>query len=577
MKDEKSMDSIWFDRLQNSLYLTAADQTAIAQHILSILDPSEEKIPLPQELQGDRSPRIVFFSASDTKTAAQVVWGTGLGIEKAIANAITQIQLLFPENAPQWFKIDIVQEALSVQRRNSRHPLKLDRSLYGLAFDEASKIAFLPEELVAQTLIDRQQRLLPKKIIAYLENHPDRLRTYHQLLESTQITLYRFSSTSFFCNSKKLVSLYRGHRVLNPQKMTPDLLLEGAIAAWRYLQQTMGGEGEFLYHYNPQNNKVGKNYNILHHTGTLYALLELYEETREEELLETILNGISYLLQFVQPCPKPGIGTCIVEEGWIKLGGNALAAIALSKYTQLTNDKPYIPLILELGKRLQSLQQENGEFISHKQSYPEGKILDFVSDIYPGEAIFALLCLYRLTEDSMWLESAENGVRYLLAKQTKSKKPIPPDPWLLWSLNQLFRDRNNPEYYDFVMSGIKAIARGQNLQTSYLDWLGGIYQPPRSLATARRMTALCSACDLAIYAQNPAIVQQLLTTLQLGIAFQLQTQFYPESVFYFADPQRILGAFHHSLTDFEIRIDCLQYNILSLLGLYRIFNIWDKQ
>lgn len=576
MKDETNMDSIWFDRLQNSLYLTADDQTAIAQHILSILDPSEDKIPLPQGLQSDRSPRLVFFSASDTKTAAKVVWGTGWGLEEAIANTITQIQLLFPENAPQWFKIDIVQEALSVQRRNSRHPLKLDRSLYGLAFDEASQIAFLPEELVAQTLIDRQQRLLPKKIIAYLENYPDRLRAYHQLLESTQITLYRFSSTSFFCNSKKLVSLYRGHRVLNPQKMTPDLLLAGATAAGKYLQQTMGSEGEFLYNYNPQNNKVGKQYNILHHAGTLYALLELYEETQDAELLNTILNGISYLLQFVQPCPDPGIGTCIVEDGWIKLGGNALVAIALSKYTQLTNDKPYIPLILELGKRLQSLQQENGEFISHKQSYPEGKILDFVSDIYPGEAIFALLCLYRLTEDSVWLEAAENGVRYLLEKQTKSKKPIPPDPWLLWSLNQLFRDRNNAEYYDFAMSGTDAIARGQNLQTSYLDWLGGIYQPPRSLATARRMTALCSACDLAIYAQNSAIVEQLLTTLQLGIAFQLQTQFYPESVFYFTDPQRILGAFHHSLTDFEIRIDCLQHNILSLLGLYRIFNTWDK-
>ncbi|MEM9541616.1 MAG: hypothetical protein AAGA60_19240 [Cyanobacteria bacterium P01_E01_bin.42] len=577
MNNEQSTDSIWFDRLQNSLYLTAADQTAIAQYILSILDPAEEKIPLPQTLQSDRNPRLVFFSASDTKTAATVVLGKGWGIEEAIVNAITQIQLLFPENAPQWFKIDIVQEALSVQRRNSRHPLKLDRSLYGLAFHQASQIAFLPEELVAQTLIDRQQRLLPKKIIAYLEPHGDRLQSYHQLLEAPQITLYRFSSTSFFCNSKKLVSLYRGHRVLNPQKLTPDLLLEGAIAAGKYLQETMNDEGEFLYDYNPQTHKIGQKYNILHHAGTLYALLELYEKTQDSELLETILNGISYLLQFVQTCPDPGIGTCLVEEGWIKLGGNALAAIALSKYTQLTQDKPYIPLILELGKRLQSLQQENGEFVAHKQSYPEGKILDFVSDIYPGEAIFALLCLYRLTEDLTWLESAENGIHYLLDKQTKSKKPIPPDPWLLWSLNQLFRDRDNAEYHDFAMSSIEAIARGQNLQTSYLDWLGGIYQPPRSLATARRMTALCSACDLAIYTENSAIVEQLLATLRLGIAFQLQTQFYPESVFYFADPQRILGAFHYSLTDFEIRIDCLQYNILSLLGLYRIFNIWDKK
>ena len=397
------------------------------------------------------------------------------------------------------------------------------------------------------------------------------MRVYHHLLESPQLTLYRFNSTSFFCNGKKLISLYRGHRVLNPQKITPDLVLDAAKAAGNYLQRTMGIEGEFLYHYNPQKNKAGKKYNILHHAGTIYALLNLYELTKEAKLLDTILNGISYLLQFVRPCPDLGVGTCIVEGGWIKLGGNALAAIALSKYTQLTNDRPYIPLILELGKRLRSLQQENGEFIAHKQSYPAGKILEFVSDIYPGEAIFALLSIYRLTEDSIWLESAEKGIEYLLKKQTEAKKSICPDPWLSWSLNQLFRDRNRAEYYDVLMSSIESLTRSQNLQTSYLDWLGGIYQPPRSLATARRTTALCSACDLAIYAENPAMVEQILNPLQLGIAFQLQTQFYPESVFYFSDPQHILGSFHHSLTDFEIRIDCIQHNILSLLGFYRIF------
>ena len=94
------MNKIWFDRLQNSLSLTAADQTAIAQYILSILDFSTENLSLPQELQSDRQPRIVFFSASDTQTAAKVFWGTGWGLEEAIANAITQIQVLFPNDAP---------------------------------------------------------------------------------------------------------------------------------------------------------------------------------------------------------------------------------------------------------------------------------------------------------------------------------------------------------------------------------------------------------------------------------------------------------------------------------------------
>jgi hypothetical protein len=38
---------------------------------------------------------------------------------------------------------------------------------------------------------------------------------------------------------------------------------------------------------------------------------------------------------------------------------------------------------------------------------------------------------------------------------------------------------------------------------------------------------------------------------------------------YLPNPPRALGGFHTSLTDYEIRIDYVQHNISSLLGLYR--------
>jgi hypothetical protein len=62
----------------------------------------------------------------------------------------------------------------------------------------------------------------------------------------------------------------------------------------------------------------------------------------------------------------------------------------------------------------------------------------------------------------------------------------------------------------------------------------------------------------------------ILQTIYPTIAFQLHTQFRPESVLYFKDPQRSLGAFHRALTSFEIRIDYVQHNISSLLCLYRL-------
>ena len=63
----------------------------------------------------------------------------------------------------------------------------------------------------------------------------------------------------------------------------------------------------------------------------------------------------------------------------------------------------------------------------------------------------------------------------------------------------------------------------------------------------------------------------------LGISFQLQTQFRPESVLYLKDPERSLGGFHRSLTNFEIRIDYVQHNISALLALYRILEAEGKE
>ena len=40
---------------------------------------------------------------------------------------------------------------------------------------------------------------------------------------------------------------------------------------------------------------------------------------------------------------------------------------------------------------------------------------------------------------------------------------------------------------------------------------------------------------------------------------------------YLNDPQRSLGGFRRSLTNFEIRIDYVQHNISALVALYRIF------
>lgn len=563
---------VWFDQIQTTLPLNIEEQTALANSFLTAFANPANDMEIPPSLVNDSQPRLLFLTLSDGEHPATVVWGSGRGLKAAMEVAVKKAHLKFPDQSLVWFKIDVVQQVTAIQRRDIKRPLNLDRSLFGLAFDLEYGLAFLPEELVSNALVNSDQVIVSKQVQKYLKSTPELLEKYEKLRHNDNITLYRFNSTSIFCDSKELFSLYRGHRVFDGQKIVPDVLLNAAKAAGDYLAKGLQEDGRFLYLYRPKTDQQYDSYNILRHAGTIHALLELYEVTEDETVLATSLQAIYYLLEALEPCPDPGTGLCVVEHDTIKLGSNAVAAIALSRYTEITQDKAYLPLIVELGKRLCSIQKENGEFTHHQQSYSTGEVSPFVSGFYPGEAIFALLRIHRIYPQDQWLNAAELGLNYLMAKLQAKREtsPLPQDHWLLCSLNELFKHRPKPEYLALAGDIANAIAQSQNLNPPHIDWLGSFFQPPRSTATATRIEGLCAAYSLAKQSNNPQAAQTLLKSLYLGAAFCLQTQFAPETAMYLPDPQLVLGGFHRSLTNFEIRIDYVQHNLQGLLGVYRI-------
>jgi hypothetical protein len=66
------------------------------------------------------------------------------------------------------------------------------------------------------------------------------------------------------------------------------------------------------------------------------------------------------------------------------------------------------------------------------------------------------------------------------------------------------------------------------------------------------------------------MAEKILNAAKLGVIFQLKTQFTDDNVEGLADPQRTIGGFKHSLDSYTIRIDYVQHNICSILGLYSI-------
>ncbi len=568
-------DEVWFDQLLYAPQVTDEEAENLAQFAAQTLfNPGSEVPDTPESLKEDTVPRILFISLSDGASSSQVVEGSGQGFVEAVEEALERAREWLEEagRRPRWLKLDVVKDVSLITAVDPESPLGLARSVYGLAFDRSSGLAWLPEELVAYTLMNSNQELRFRNMEKVLVRRSAPLDHLEGLSDSRQLSLFRFNTASYFSDGKEPVQLYRGHRLF--RKITRDEMRSAALAGGQYLTRAVEEDGKFVYSYLPKTDEVADQYNILRHAGTLYSMLELYDVTGDAALLEAAERALDSLLAAALPCELGGQSyVCIVEDEEVKLGGNGLAAVALAKYIEVTGDREHLSDLIAWGQTLRALQLDSGEYI-HKITYPEAENTGFVSEYYPGEALLALVRIYEQDPQEGWLDAAEKGAQYLInvRDQGLSVEELAHDHWLLYGLNELYRHRRNPFYLDHAMRIAQAIVLAQNREPEYSDWLGSYYKPPRSTPTATRSEGLCAAYQLARDFKTSIQASQILNAMELGIAFQLQTQFRPESVMYISDPQRSLGGFHSSLTNFRLRIDYTQHNISSLLCAARVLD-----
>lgn len=560
----------WLDQLIGTEPLAPEHQEQLVRFVADALrDPGAPR-RLPPALADDELPRMIFASVSDGEGPAQVTRGAGRGAAAAVRRLLERAGA--PGEAARWIKVDLVRDVVREADLDPGRPLNLPRSLYGLAFDVATGLVFLPEELVVQTLVDSDQELR----LANVGRRPgadEGVARLRELFTAGAITFYRFSTASYFVESGQVLPLYRGHRLVD--RLTPELLLESARRGGEYLTRSVEADGSFVYSYRAKTDDVPDKYNVVRHAGTIYSMMELYEVTRDPELLAAAERAIGYLGRAALPCSgAASTASCVVEDGYVKLGSNALAIVALAKHAEVTGSARHRELLESLAKWLLITQSDDGEFTVHKQAMGTGKRESFVSQYYPGEALLGLL---RGARDDIWIDAAARGARWLIEVRDRGVpiERLNHDHWLLYALDDLHRARPEPIFLRHAERITEAILKSQNRQPAHLDWLGSYYRPPRSTPTATRTEGLTAAYRLQRDFGDPKAAAEILEAIELGIRFQLQTQFHPESALYLPAPQRALGGFHRSLTNYEIRNDYVQHNISSLLALRRI--LLEKQ
>ena len=564
---------VWFNDVVFSVHLSANEEKELVKYIAGKILNKNTGGKIPGKLRDDSAPKIIFITLADSNSTGKVFIGKSAGIENAIDDAISQIEkyegLKFNSNM---IKIDIVNEVFSV-KLSSGSSVPFERSLYGLAFTEDLHAAFLPEEIMANTLINSSHEIVLSNIKKYQNRNKKDFDDIESHFENDSITVFSFSLRSFFYTDNEVYQLYRGHRQFDKIKI--EDLQNSLSQAGNYLKRSVLNDGKFIYSYLPRADKISSDYNIIRHAGTIYSMMELYNFNKDEDLLNAAKKAIKYLIGNIREVEfDDNVYPVVVEDGYTKLGGNALTVVALSKYSEVTGDDQYLSLSQQIGRWIIKSQDNKGRFVNQKMTYPEKIIEDMESVYYPGEAILALNRLYALDKNAEWLQAAEKAAKYLIQIRDgdKTDEELPHDHWLLYALNELYRERKNKIYLNHSIRISNTIINSQNLDPEYPDWYGSYYKPPRSTPTAIRSEGLIAAYSLVKDFINNKSADEILAAVKRGIRFQLQTQFIPETSIYLQRADLAAGGFCKSLTDFEIRIDYVQHNISSILGCIKIIS-----
>jgi hypothetical protein len=566
---------LWFEDLGEPLVVQEDEAGALGRRVMQRL-VGASPAALPPRLAMDEEPRVVFVSISTGREPARVALGAGPGVGRAVDHAVAQLRgqngsaSALATSEPVWIKIDVVEEIAAVETRAWDQPLAGERSmdgLEGLAFERWTGLAFVAEELVSRRLVD-SRGWLERERVAREAARRGRLHSAPLFAsEGASLRVRRFTARSFFFDGQAAHELYRGH--VRDQPIEPERLRAAVRAGARYLARMADPRGRFVYSYLAKQDRAKNSYNMVRHAGTVFSMLQAWQVLGEADILAAAERAIAHMIGFIEPFGgEQSEQSVLAHGGKIKLGGVALAALALVTHAELTGKRTHIGLARRLCRYIRASQRKDGSFL-HLRLHPGGQPGDFISQYYPGEALLALVSMHRLDRDPVWLDTAEAGARYLIEVRDRdvASADLIHDHWLLYALEGLYAERPDRLYLGHAMRIARAIMGKQNRSAAMADHTGAYGDPPRSTPVATRNEGLMAAHRMARASGQADLARDILDAVVAGARVELAMQIDPARAMYLDNPRAALGGFTRSYTDFEVRIDYVQHNLSALIAL----------
>ncbi|MCX5566771.1 YheC/YheD family protein [Alcaligenes phenolicus] len=508
---------------------------------------------------------VLFFSVCNGQERAHVQIAQGPGFEQAWEQGSQALNAWMTEQDKPalWLRVDLVNRVEAYSWADQQERMSLSKRNYfrfGLSFKADFSVAFLEQELAANAIL-YDGKLGEATPNAVNLAHYSRLR-FGQALDwpqNPEETVWRFKTMAVFSDGQDLHEIEDQGRHSGYRKVLdwgPGRVRHTIDASTQYLAEQVKQTGQYHYGWFPCFDRAIPTYNALRHASSTYALLEGWEVTGLDNQKQAIERALQYLTQSlikVMTLPDGSTAAFLVDTGdEIKLGGNAVCLLALVKYTELTGDQQYLPLLEQLALGIVFMQDpEAGSFV-HVLNYPDLSLKDEHRIIYyDGEAAFGLMRLYGLTRDARWLSTVEKAFDFFI----KAEHWNAHDHWLSYCVNELTLYKPEPRYYQFGLDNVHGyLDFVQNRITTFPTLL------ELMMAAQRMIVRMQSDANPQIQAMLDGFpLETFYQALEIRARSLLDGFFWPELAMYFKNPARIVNGFfirHHS---FRVRIDDIEH------------------
>ena len=386
-----------------------------------------------------------------------------------------------------------------------------------------------------------------------------------------------------------------------PRRRVDRKGLEAAITrSGDYLVASCDEQGRFRYVAHPDSFiELPLQYNVLRHIGAIHGLARYQHYAPSASVRAAIDRSLMFLRDH---CLRPLEETDDMLAVWsdpqltgqptavAKLGGAALAIIAMDAINEIEAGTVPVAELQQLGRFLTWMQKSDGSFYSLYTPARGGRDDSFQSQFYPGEATLALLLLARHDPAGPW-RTAATGAMTQLARSQSDRLISTPDQWALLAGGPLLKKLEPSTTRGAIVEHLARTAddmlNDQLAGLADLRTTGCYTADGQTCPTATRLEGLLATLTY-LPEKHRVLRQQIVISVQLGMSFLVRSQvrrgelaggFPRVTASLSPDDPRLANIPGQQIE--EIRIDYVQHALAAMLSYHQLMEQhelpgWDR-